>query len=277
MHNRHLPFDSEVTERVQESETVFTLHSRISDPALAAAYGFAPGQFNMLYLHGVGEIPISIVSDPDEPHTLIHTLRVVGRVTKGFAAVRPGDHIGVRGPFGRGWPLRTTEGKDLLLITGGLGCAPLVSVIEYVMRRRTRFGRVVLIQGVKHHLDLIWRSRYEAWMREPDTQVLLATDVAGKGWPWHVGLLTELLDQIEIDAPGSVAMICGPEAMMRVSAERALAMGIASSDISLSMERNMQCATGYCGHCQFGPEFVCKDGPVFPYPRVRGLLGRKGL
>lgn len=277
MDRYRVPFAAEVAERVQEAADVFSLYLRIPDPELARDYAFAPGQFNMLYLHGVGEIPISIVSDPEEPDLLMHTLRAVGRVTKGFEQLRVGDHIGVRGPFGHGWPLAQAEGRDLLLITGGLGCAPLVSVIEYVMRRRERFGQVTIIQGVKHHNDLIWRTRYEAWMRQPDTTVLLAADVADAGWSWHVGLVTDLLDQVPLGAQGAATMICGPEPMMQAAAQRCLQLGVREQDIWLSMERNMQCATGHCGHCQLGPEFICKDGPVFPYARLRTLLGRRGL
>lgn len=277
MDRYRLPFDAEVAERVQEATDVFSLYLRIPDPDLARDYAFVPGQFNMLYLHGVGEIPISIVSDPGEPDLLMHTLRAVGRVTKGFEKLRVGDHIGVRGPFGRGWPLAQAEGRDLLLITGGLGCAPLVSVIEYVMRRRERFGHVTIIQGVKHHHDLIWRPRYEAWMRQPDTTVLLAADVAAAGWSWHVGLVTDLLDQVPLGALGAATMICGPEPMMLAAAQRCLQLGVREEDVWLSMERNMQCATGHCGHCQLGPAFICKDGPVFPYTQLRPWLGRRGL
>ena len=272
-----LPFAAEVVERVEEAAGIFSLYLRITDPQLARDYVFAPGQFNMLYLHGVGEIPISIVSDPDEPDLLMHTIRAVGRVTRGFARLQVGDQIGVRGPFGRGWPLAQAEGQDFLLITGGLGCAPLVSVIEYVMRRRERFGQVTIIQGVKHHNDLIWRTRYEGWMRVPDTRVLLAADVADAGWSWYVGLVTDLLDQVTLGADGAATMICGPEPMMQASARRCLELGVREEQIWLSMERNMQCATGHCGHCQLGPEFICKDGPVFPYTRLLPWLGRKGL
>jgi sulfhydrogenase subunit gamma (sulfur reductase) len=277
MDSHRLPFAAQVAERVQEAEDVFSLYLHIQDPDLARDYTFAPGQFNMLYLHGVGEIPISIVSDPEEPELLMHTIRAVGRVTRGFAKLRPGEQIGVRGPFGHGWPMAQAEGRDLLLITGGLGCAPLVSVIEYVMRRRARFGQVTLIQGVKHHHDLIWRARYEAWMRQPDTTVLLAADVADASWSWHVGLVTELLDQVSLRAAGAATMICGPEPMMQAAAQRCEQLGVREADIWLSMERNMHCATGHCGHCQLGPAFICKDGPVFPYARLRPLLGRRGL
>lgn len=230
----------------------------------------------MLYLYGVGEIPISIVSDPDSGDELEHTIRVVGRVTRGFDALKVGDCIGIRGPYGRGWPLEQVRGEDLLLLTGGLGCAPLVSVINYVTQRRAEFGRVAILQGVKHMDDLIWRDRYDQWSALPDTQVLLAADVAGASWSWHVGLVTELIDQIAFDPQDARVMICGPEPMMLASVRKLGESGVAENHIWLSMERNMQCAIGQCGHCQIGPHFVCKDGPVFCYPELRERLGVKG-
>lgn len=272
-----VPVAAEITRRTQESPSVFTLGLRLCDPAQHRAYRFAPGQFNMLYLYGVGEIPISIVSDPGSGDELEHTIRVVGRVTRGFEVLQVGDQIGIRGPYGRGWPLDQVRGQDLLLLTGGLGCAPLVSVINYVIQRRSEFGRVAILQGVKHMDDLIWRDRYDQWAALPDTQVLLAADVAGAGWSWHVGLVTELIDQIAFDLHDARVMICGPEPMMLGSVRKLCASGVADNHIWLSMERNMQCAVGQCGHCQIGPHFVCKDGPVFCYPELRERLGVKGF
>ncbi|HEB98723.1 MAG TPA: Ni/Fe hydrogenase subunit gamma [Thiotrichales bacterium] len=271
------PRPAQVVSRVQESPGIFSIGLRFDDPAHHEAYRFAPGQFNMLYLHGVGEVPISIVSDPEHRAEFVHTIRAVGRVTQALSRLRPGDRLGVRGPYGRGWPLAEAEGRDILLVTGGLGCAPVVSVINYVMQRRERFGRLAIVQGVKHVDDLIWRSRYEDWMQAPDTQVLLAADVAGPGWKWHVGLVTELLDQVALDTTGALTMICGPEPMMRATALRLTGGGAPERNIWLSMERNMQCAVGLCGHCQHGPRFVCRDGPVFRYDRIRGLLGTRGF
>ena len=271
-----VPAAAEITRRTQESPSVITLGLRLCDPEQRRAYRFAPGQFNMLYLYGVGEIPISIVSDPGSGDELQHTLRVVGRVTRGFDALKVGDRIGIRGPYGRGWPLEQVRGKDLLLLTGGLGCAPLVSVINFVTQRRAEFGRVAILQGVKHMDDMIWRDRYDQWARLPDTQVLLAADVAGESWSWHVGLVTELIDQIAFDLRDARVMICGPEPMMLASARKLCDSGVVEKHIWLSMERNMQCARGQCGHCQIGPHFVCKDGPVFCYPELRERLGVKG-
>ncbi len=276
MDQQAFPLTAEVVRRTQESATIFTLGLRLQDPARHAAYQFQPGQFNMLYLYGVGEIPISIVSDPEYGDEIEHTIRVVGRVTRGFAQLQPGDQVGLRGPFGHGWPLLNAQGRNLLMVTGGLGCAPLVSVINYVVARRKAFGRFAILQGVKHMDDLIWRERYARWANLPDTQVLLAADVAGQGWSWHVGLVTELFDQLRFDLKDALVMICGPEPMMLATVRRLRDDGVPADQIWMSLERNMQCATGHCGHCQFGARFVCKDGPVFNYPQIRDRLGTKG-
>ncbi|MDP1646422.1 MAG: FAD/NAD(P)-binding protein [Thiobacillus sp.] len=271
------PHTASVVARSQESPTIFTLQLRLDDAAAQAAYRFAPGQFNMLYLYGVGEVPISIMSDPEERDGISHTIRAVGRVTQGLAALKPGDRVGLRGPFGRGWPLQEMGGRDVVLVTGGLGCAPAVSVIHYVLRRRERFGKLVIIQGVKHADDLIWREQYDRWAKLPDTQVLVAADEGAALWPWHVGRVTELFGLARFNPARAVAMMCGPEGMMRVTAEHLLTRGLPESSLYLSMERNMQCAVGRCGHCQFGGAFVCRDGPVFNWGEVKALLAHRGF
>ncbi|MEW6728317.1 MAG: FAD/NAD(P)-binding protein [Pseudomonadota bacterium] len=272
--NPYLPREAELVERIQETPTVFTLRLRLTD---GAPYAFAPGQFNMLYLYGVGEVPISIVGDDAGEGLLTHTIRAVGRVTRGLAALGAGDRIGLRGPFGRGWPLTEAEGRDVVVVTGGLGCAPSVSIIHRILRRREHYGRLTIIQGVKHADDLIWRAQYEAWAKMPKVRVLLAADVATPGWGGHVGLVTALFDRLEVDAGLAMAMLCGPEGMMKAAATGLIRQGLAEENIFLSMERNMQCAVGHCGHCQFGPRFVCRDGPVFAWPQVRELLGTRGF
>jgi len=277
MNNPHVPLEAEIIERVQESRTIFTLRLRLTNEAARRAYRFAPGQFNMLYLYGVGEVAISIVSDPQDETVIGHTIRTVGRVTQGLTRLEPGDRLGLRGPYGRGWPLQAAEGHDVLLVTGGLGCAPLVAVINYILMRRERFGRFTIIQGVKHAEDLIWRERYAYWNSLPNTRVLLAADHGGPLWPWHVGLVTEVFDLAEIVPERTLVMMCGPEAMMRVGAKILTRRGIAEDHIHLSMERNMQCAVRQCGHCQLGAAFVCRNGPVFAYPEVKPLLGIRGF
>jgi len=271
-----LPFEAEIIERIQESPSLFTLRLRFTDPSVHEAYQFEPGQFNMLYLYGVGEVPISIISDPRDEHIYDHTIRAVGRVTNGLSILKQGDRIGIRGPYGRGWPLEQAEQKDIVIVTGGLGCAPTVSVINYIMRRRERFGMVNIVQGVKHSSDFIWRERYDQWRSAPNTNVLVAADAGDAIWPWHIGPVTGLFDRLEFDSENVIVMMCGPEGMMRVVIHYMLEQGLSECDIWLSMERNMQCAVGHCGHCQYGDKFICKDGPVFCYEQVKDLFGVKG-
>lgn len=271
------PHAATVVTRTDESRGIFTLQVRLDDPAAQAAYRFAPGQFNMLYLYGVGEVPISIMSDPEERDGIGHTVRALGRVTQGLAALKPGDKLGVRGPFGRGWPLQEVSGCDVVLVTGGLGCAPVVSVIHYVLRRRDRFGKLVIIQGVRHADELIWREHYDRWAKLPATQVLVAADEGAPLWPWHVGRVTDLFDLARFDPNCAVAMMCGPEGMMRAAGKSLLSHGLPEARLYLSMERNMQCAVGRCGHCQIGGAFVCHNGPVFNWGEMKNLIGRRGF
>jgi len=274
--NPYLPRETEVVERLQESPTIFTLRLRLTDPAARGSFRFAPGQFNMVYLYGVGEVAISIVSDPHGPDLLDHTIRALGRVTNGLSKLKARDRLGLRGPFGRGWPLERAEGRDVVVVTGGLGCAPVVAVINYILMRRQRFGRLTIVQGVKHAEELIWRERYAYWRGLPGVRVLIAADEGGPLWPYHVGLVTGVFDRIDF-TPETAVMLCGPEPMMVAAAHLLTARGVSEEDIWLSMERNMQCAVRHCGHCQFGPDFVCHKGPVFSYAEVKPLLGRRGL
>jgi NAD(P)H-flavin reductase len=271
------PHAATVVVRTQESPTIFTLRLRLDDPAAQAAYRFAPGQFNMVYLYGVGEVPISIMSDPEERDGIGHTVRVQGRVTQGLAKLQPGDRVGLRGPFGRGWPLQDLGGNDVVLVTGGLGCAPVVSVIHYVLKRRERYGKLVIVQGVKHAEDLIWREQYDRWAKLPDTQVLVAASEGAAFWPWHVGRVTELFGLARFNPERAVAMMCGPEGMMRAAATSLLGRGLPETHLYLSMERNMQCGVGRCGHCQLGGAFVCRHGPVFNWGEVKALLAHRGF
>lgn len=275
--NPYLPKEAVIVERIQESATIFTLRLEFTDPQVNAQYRFQPGQFNMVYLYGVGEVPISIVSDPESEQRYDHTIRVVGRVTRGLAQLQQGERVGIRGPFGRGWPLREAEGRDIMIVTGGLGCAPVVAVIGYVLRRRERYGRLTIMQGVKHADDLLWRQRYEQWAKMPNTQVIVAADQVGKSWPWAIGRVTDLFDQVHIEAQRTVAMMCGPEGMMAAAVKELTRRGLGEDTIYLSMERNMQCAVGHCGHCQYGGQFICKDGPVFAFSEIKHLFGQTGF
>ncbi len=270
----HYPLEARIIGKEQESPSIVTLTVCFTDIKAANAYRFSPGQFNMLYVRGVGEIPISIASDPDTPEALSHTVRGLGRVSRRLCDLEPGDRIGLRGPYGRGWPLEQLGGRDLIIVTGGLGCAPVAPVISYVNERRQDFGRLAILHGVKHCDDLIWGGCYTEWAMQDDTQVLLSADRSDHTWTHTTGPVTELFSQLEIPPAEAAAMICGPEAMQHACAEWLLANDMPAGDIWLSLERNMKCATGLCGHCQFGEHFICRDGPVFRYDVIRPLLGR---
>lgn len=275
LHPDRVPMAAEVVERRQESADIFTLSLRLVDPQQHSNYRFEPGQFNMVYLHGVGEVAISIVSERNDPTLLNHTIRAVGRVTRGLEQLQPGQQIGLRGPYGRGWPLQQAQGRDLVVVTGGLGCAPVVGAIEAVEQQRARYGEMLIVEGVKHHQDLIYPDRYRHWQQMERTEVVLCTsgDCAAP-WPWHTGRVTDHLHQIGSDA---VALLCGPEGMMVAAAEELVEQGIHGESIWLSLERNMQCGDGFCGHCQLGSHFVCKDGPVFSWAEIGAALKVKGL
>ena len=275
--NPYLIQPATIVEKIREAEDIDTYRLRFVDEQVRRSYRFAAGQFNMVYLFGVGEVAISVVSDPDEPESLDHTIRVVGRVTKAIAQLRPGDKLGIRGPFGHGWPLEAIRGKDIVIVTGGLGCAPVVGAIEYVFRRRSQYGNVTILHGVKTPHDLLFRERFDAWRRQPDTQVLLTSDQPDKTWHYHVGVVTELFEQVAVDPARTVVLMCGPEIMMRLGAPILIERGVPATAIYVSLERHMECGIGLCGHCQLGPYILCKDGPVMSYDRVAGFLGQSGV
>ena len=275
--NPYLTHAATIVEKIREAENIDTYRLRFVDKQVRRSYRFASGQFNMVYLFGVGEVAISIVSDPDEPESLDHTIRVVGRVTKAIAQLQAGDELGIRGPFGQGWPLDAAEGNDVVIVTGGLGCAPVVGAIEYIFRRRNQYGAVKILHGVKTPHDLLYRERFDAWRRQPDTQVLLTSDQPDKTWHYHVGVVTELFEQVAVDPARTVVLMCGPEIMMRLGAPILMQRGIPATAIYASLERHMECGIGLCGHCQLGPYFLCKDGPVMRYDRVAPWLGQSGV
>ena len=274
--NSYLPFEARIVDRVQESGTIFTLRLAFTEESKRNEYRFEPGQFNMVYLPQVGEIPLSIVSDPANINTFAHTIRAVGRVSVGLSKLAIGTRVGIRGPYGRGWPLTRALGRDVAVITGGLGCAPVVSVVDYICQRRENYGRLSILQGVKLPQELIWRKRFEHWVQIPDTQVYLASDQGDSSWPWHVGRVTDLFDQMNMRAD-TLVMMCGPEGMMQACVAQLLTRGLQKAEIFLSLERSMKCALGHCGHCQFGPAFICRSGPVFALDQIDFFFGKTGF
>ena len=277
MINPYLIHPATIMEKIREADNIHTYGLRLNDEETRRNFCFTAGQFNMVYLFGVGEVAISIVSDPEQPERLDHTIRSVGRVTSAIAQLQAGETLGIRGPFGQGWPLHTARGHDVVIVTGGLGCAPVMGAIEYIFRRRLHYGSVKIIHGVKSPRDLVFHERFEAWRKQPDTEVLLASDRPDKTWRHHVGVVTELFERVSIDPAKTMVLMCGPEIMMRLGAPILMRRGIPATAIYVSLERHMECGIGLCGHCQWGSHFICKDGPVFPYSEIAPLLDRYEL
>jgi NAD(P)H-flavin reductase len=236
----------------------------------AAAFG--PGQFNMLYVFGVGEVAISVSSHASEAPMLSHTIRSAGTVTGALCAMRPGDTVGVRGPYGNQWPLTTARGRDLVLVAGGIGLAPLRPVVLHALAHRDHYRRVVLLLGARTPADLLYDDELEAWRDDDRIELRVTVDVADRGWSGPVGVVTRQVERTELDPTLSTVVTCGPPVMMRFVARSVLARGIPASDLYVSLERNMRCGVGTCGHCQLGTEVVCRDGPVFTWPEVARLL-----
>jgi NAD(P)H-flavin reductase len=229
----------------------------------------------MLYVFGVGEVPISISSDPGQTSALVHTMRAVGTVTKALRKLKRGDVLGVRGPYGSNWPVKEAEGSDVLIAAGGIGLPPLRPALYNILANREKYGKVVLLYGTRSPADMVYRKELEQWRGRFDLDVHVTVDRAVGAWRGNVGVVTTLLPKAHLDPTSTVAMICGPEMMMRFTALELQKRGVAIQDIYLSMERNMKCAIGFCGHCQLGPIFVCKDGPVFRYDRIKSLMEKR--
>ncbi|MGD0256833.1 MAG: FAD/NAD(P)-binding protein [Thermoplasmata archaeon] len=270
-----VPVPFRVEQRAAETSDTITLV--LSPPKGVPATPFAPGQFNMLYVFGVGEAAISVAGDPAHPETLIHTVRSAGKVSSALSQASPGTTVGVRGPYGTGWPVAAARGKDVVLVAGGLGLPPLRPVLYELLRHRELYGRIEVIYGARTPKDLVYYNQIQEWRGRSDLRFQTTVDAAGREWYGDVGLVTARVPDIRIDPANTVAFLCGPEIMMKFTAQALEAKGMTDASIYVSLERNMKCAIGVCGHCQLGPEFVCRNGPVFLYKDVRRYLSVREL
>ena len=261
------PLPLTVREVVGETAEAATIVLKDDRGALAAPL---PGQFNMLYPFGVGEAAISLSAF--QGGALTHTVRSVGPVSEALKRSEPGTQVGVRGPFGRGWPMHRARGRDVVVVAGGIGLAPLRPAIHAILAERAAFGQVRVLYGARSPGDRLFVAELEDWDARADLDLAVTVDYADAGWRGRVGFVTALLPHIRFDPDNTLALMCGPEVMMRAVAGKLVARGVPAGDVYLSMERNMKCAVGTCGHCQFGPLFVCKDGPVFSFAEIENLL-----
>jgi NAD(P)H-flavin reductase len=265
-----LPHPAAIEEIRQEVPGIATYRLALAEPEFEAAYRFRAGQFNMLYVPGVGESAISVSSDPGDS-VLLHTIRIAGNVTRALARKRVGDQVAIRGPYGSSWPMEACQGRDVVIACGGVGLAPLRPAIYHIIAHRGDYGRVFLLYGARTPGDLLYSREYDAW-READVQVQVTVDIGDQDWRGNMGVVPVLFYRLRLDAARTVILTCGPEVMIRFVVFEALARKIPPDRIFLSMERNMNCAIGHCGHCQLGPAFICKDGPIFSYRQMEPYM-----
>jgi NAD(P)H-flavin reductase len=261
------PMWAELVDVTHEAPGVSTYWLNFVDSGVQVAYSFGPGQFNILSVPGYGEAAISISSNMTDKEKVGHTIRLAGNVTNAISRLKIGDAVGVRGPFGSTWPILESKGKDIYMAAGGIGLPPLRPAIYHIMQNRADYGKVVVLYGARTPQDLQFPEEYEAW-RAADIDVMVTVDRADESWAGTVGVVPLLFYHLRMDPQNSVAFTCGPEIMMRFVVYEALARRIPGENIFASFERNMKCGFGSCGHCQLGPYFVCKDGPVFSYQQL---------
>lgn len=268
--NSLVPKKAKVLKVIKETPDTYTIYLEPLDEERFPE--FKPGQFNMLYAFGVGESPISISGDPEERKIGVHTVRIVGAVTKAIAKSKPGEIIGIRGPFGTSWPLDEAKGRDVLIIAGGIGLAPLRPAIYQIIRNRKDYDRVWILYGARAPEHLLYKKEIRRWRSRLDLEVLVTVDYAPPEFKCMVGVVTTLFPYVRVNPENTVAMICGPEIMMKFTIKELEKMNIPHENIYISMERNMKCAVGFCGHCQYGWHFLCIDGPVFQYSKISKLF-----
>lgn len=274
VHDRQpmLPHWAEIVRVTPEAEGIATYWLRFEDPAVQAAYRFQPGQFNMVYLPGYGEAAISMSSDPLADDRLVgHTIRFMGNVTQNIRRLKTGDILGLRGPFGTAWPLEQAEGQDIVIACGGIGLPPLRPAIYHIIRNRQKYGKVILLYGARTPKDLMYPAEYDSWQKA-GIDLHVTVDRGDENWQGQVGVVPMLFYRFRLEAQKSAVLTCGPEIMIRFVIFEALARRIPSERIYVSLERNMKCGQASCGHCQVGPYFVCKDGPVFRFDALEKYI-----
>jgi NAD(P)H-flavin reductase len=272
-----MPVPARIVSIKQENFNTHTAELRFVDEAAHKFYRFEPGQFNMLWVPGIGEAAISISSDSESVDTLSHTIRVVGSVTRAITRMGEGGIVGLRGPFGVGWPLDALAGRDVVMMAGGIGLAPLRPVIYYLLRHRDRYKRVVLLYGCRTPEDRIYADELEAWADDGAIDALVTVDNATGEWAGPVGVVTNLLRRIKVSAENTMVLVCGPRILNRVAASNFLQLHVSPDQVYVSLERNMNCGFGRCGHCQYGRMFVCKDGPVFRFSQVADIFAHEEI
>ena len=271
--NPYRPWPARITSITDLTATEKLFEFRLIDERIRSAFHQDPGQFVELSIFGVGEAPISISSAPSKQGFIELCVRRAGRFTEVLHTMQCGDVVGIRGPFGRGFPFEEMKGHDILLVAGGLGIAPLKSLINYIHDERHAFGKVTIIYGSKNPREVMFRHQFEMWKHRNDFDLHLTVDNYEEGWDGEVGLVTKPFENIEVDSENTYGVLCGPPVMYRFVVEEMRKKGIPYDRIYMSFERHMKCGMGKCGHCQVGHQYVCIDGPVFNYWEAKNIQG----
>ncbi|MCL7488652.1 MAG: FAD/NAD(P)-binding protein [Desulfobulbaceae bacterium] len=269
--NAYLPLRAIIKDIVEENELVKTFAVVFEDEIYNTNFTYLPGQFLMLSMPHCGEAPISFSSSPSRPGSFSLTIRKAGKLTSAVHELQPGDMIGVRGPYGKPFPFEEMRRHDLLFVAGGIGMAPLRSVIEFCLDYRADYGDIKVLYGCKTPADFCFRQDLEKWAGEGLITTRFTVDAACEEWNGCVGLVTDLLDDVTISAGSVKALVCGPGVMIRFVAERLLRSGLPAGDIITTLERHMKCGIGVCGHCHYDSRMICTDGPVFTVSQLPDL------
>jgi len=272
MSNPYIPNLAVIEEMRDEAPDVRTFRFRLIDREKQEGFSFIPGQFVELTVFNYGEAPFSLSSSPLEKRFFELTVKRTGVVTNALFRLKEGDVVGIRGPFGNGWPIEEMRNENILLIGGGIGLVPLRPLIKYILENRGEFGEVILLYGARTPKDIVFKKELEEWRKDID--VHLTVDRGDESWSGRVGVVTVLFDEIEVDPNNTFSVQCGPPIMMHFVTKKLRELGFAHERISLSLERQMKCGMGFCGHCMVSGRFVCKDGPVFKYDVIETFLER---
>jgi len=266
------PAPFRVSEREQETADTWTL---VLEPVSGPGPVIQAGQFMMVYVFGVGEVPISVSGPPGRPGPVLLTVRAVGAVTQAICGSEPGAVVGMRGPFGTSWPIERAAGGDVVVVAGGIGLAPLRPVVLHALAHARGYERVMVLYGARTPEDRLFVEELDRWQESIAVEVTV--DAAGADWPGPVGFVAKLVSRADIRADRATAFVCGPELMMRTTIDALVARGTPPERIHLSMERHMDCGVGLCGHCQLGPTLVCRDGPVYQWAQAARWLAVRDL
>lgn len=277
MKNEYIVYPAEIEEIRNETFDTKTFKVRITDKELRNSFSYKQGQFMEVSLFGVGEAPISITSSPSRKGFLEFCVRAAGNVTKSIHSLKKGDSLYLRGPYGNSFPFEEIKGKNIYFVAGGIGIAPLRSLINMVFDNRKDFKHIKILYGAKTPDELCFKDELEEWKKIPDTEVWLTVDTPCEGWDCRIGVVTELWKDTHVHPENAVSIVCGPPIMMKFVTMKLTESGFKDKDIVMTLERYMKCGIGKCGHCNIGEKFVCIDGPVFTYEQVEKMPKKEGI